>query len=507
MSAEIFINVAPREVRAALLEGGVLQELFIERESRRGIVGNIYKGRVTRVLPGMQAAFVEVGLARTAFLHATDIVGADAHFDAQSVAAAGASGGPSGVPSTALREHEIDIRRLISGGDDIVVQVVKDPMGAKGARLTTFMSLPSRYLVFMPRGRGIGISARIESETERTRLRELMQSLVREGHPGGYIVRTAAEGVDAARLAADLAYLERLWGHVRERSLHASPGDLVHEDLPLGMRVLRDELARGVERVLVDDAGELGRLQQFVNDFIPEGAPRLELHAGPRPIFDLHGIEEEVNRALERKVTLKSGGYLVIDQTESMTTIDVNTGGFVGHRNLEDTIFRTNLEAAVAIARQLRLRNLGGIIIIDFIDMRDEAHRQQVLEAFERALQPDHAQTQVAPISPLGLVEMTRKRTRESLEHLLCVACPTCEGHGSIRSAETVCQDIFREILRQARQFSSRELLVLAHQDVVERLLGEESAVLGELEGAVGRPIRLQAESLYDIDRYDVVLV
>jgi ribonuclease G len=298
-----------------------------------------------------------------------------------------------------------------------------------------------------------------------------------------------------------------LWSHVQERGLRASPGELVHEDLPLALRVLRDELGRGVERVLVDDADEHARMRQFIQDFVPAHALRLEVHGGPRPIFDLHGVEEEINRALERKVALKSGGYLVIDQTESMTTIDVNTGGFVGHRNLEDTIFRTNLEAAVAIARQLRLRNLGGIIIIDFIDMLDESHRGQVLAALEHALAADHAQTQVAPISPLGLVEMTRKRTRESLEHLLCESCPACEGRGSIRSVETVCQDIFRELLRQARQFGSRELLVLAHQDVVERLLGDESTVLAELEGSVGRPIRLQAESLYEIDRFDVVLV
>ncbi|MFM7397230.1 MAG: ribonuclease G [Gammaproteobacteria bacterium] len=506
MSAEILINAAPRETRAALLEGGVLQEVFVERASRRGIVGNIYKGRVTRVLPGMQAAFIEVGLARSAFLHVNDIVSADARFDAQSVAAVGTSGGPSGLPSPPA-EESIDIRRLINPGDDIIVQIVKDPMGAKGARLTTFISLPSRYLVFMPRGRGIGISSRIEDETERQRLREAMQTLVGEGHAGGYIVRTAAEGVDSSLLAADFAYLGRLWSHVQERGLRASPGELVHEDLPLALRILRDELGRGVERVLVDDVDELSRMQQFVKDFVTSQMFRLELHGGPRPIFDLHGVEEEINRALERKVALKSGGYLVIDQTESMTTIDVNTGGFVGHRNLEDTIFRTNLEAAVSIARQLRLRNLGGIIIIDFIDMHDESHRSQVLAALEQALAADHAQTQVAPISPLGLVEMTRKRTRESLEHLLCESCPTCEGRGSIRSVETVCQDIFRELLRQARQFASRELLVLAHQDVVERLLGDESTVLAELEGSVGRPIRLQAESLYEIDRYDVVLV
>jgi ribonuclease G len=508
MSVEIFVNVAPRETRAALLEGGVLQEIYIERASRRGFVGNLYKGRVTRVLPGMQAAFVEVGLARTAFLHAHDIAGSDARLDAQRVAAEGSAGGPSAAAGagSAQAADELDIRRLVNPGDDLLVQVVKDPMGAKGARLTTFITLPSRYLVFMPRGRGLGISARIEDEGERQRLREVMQGLVAAGHPGGFIVRTAAEGVDAARLAADLDYLERLWVQVRERHLAVAPGALVHEDLPLARRVLRDELARGVERVLVDDAAELAQLQQFVRDFLPDHAPRLELHGAARPIFDLHGIEEEINRALERQVSLKSGGYLVIDQTEAMTTIDVNTGGFVGHRNLEDTIFRTNLEAAVAIARQLRLRNLGGIIIIDFIDMRDEAHRERVLAELRQGLAGDHAQTTLAPISPLGLVEMTRKRTRDSLERLLCDPCPACEGHGRVRSVETVCQDIFREILRQSRQFESRELLVLAHQDVVERLLGEESGVLAELEGASGRPIRLQAESLYAIDRYDVVL-
>ena len=305
MSAEILINVAPRETRAALLEGGVLQEVFVERASRRGLVGNVYKGRITRVLPGMQAAFIEVGLARSAFLHVNDIVSADSRFDAQSVAAAGVSGGPSGLPSPSP-EESVDIRRLINPGDDIIVQVVKDPMGAKGARLTTFISLPSRYLVFMPRGRGIGISSRIEDEAERQRLREAMQALVGEGHSGGYIVRTAAEGVDASLLATDFAYLGRLWSHVQERGLRASPGELVHEDLPLALRVLRDELGRGVERVLVDDAGEHARMRQFIQDFIPAHALRLEVHGGPRPIFDLHGVEEEINRALERKVALKA---------------------------------------------------------------------------------------------------------------------------------------------------------------------------------------------------------
>jgi ribonuclease G len=488
VSIEILVNVAPRETRAAIVETGVLQEIYVERTSRRGLVSNLYKGRVSRVLPGMQAAFVDIGLERTAFLHVADIANAP-------------------TDDTVVLPQVDDIRRLVSPGDDILVQVIKDPLGTKGARLTTFIALPSRYVVYLPRGEGIGVSARIEDEAERQRLKEAVSELIEPGIEGGYILRTAAQGVSAESLREDIAYLEKLWRHVRVRALETPPGSIVHADLPLPLRVLRDELSRGVSRVLVDSPRDQAEMIAFAANFMPDAATRIELYAGPRPIFDLHGIEEEIAKALERKVTLKSGGHLVIDQTEAMTTIDVNTGAYVGHRNLEETIFRTNLEAAVSIARQLRLRNLGGIIIIDFIDMRDEAHRRQVLAALERALSGDRAQTHIVSLSPLGLVEMTRKRTRESLEHLLCVACPTCEGRGFVKSPETVCNEIFREIVRQSRQFASRELLILAHQDVVDRLLEDESATLAELEAQVGRPIRMQVEALYGVDQYDVVLV
>jgi ribonuclease G len=498
MTTEILINVAPRENRAALVENGVLMELFIERQSRRGIVSNLYKGRVQRVLPGMQAAFIDVGLERTAFLHAADIAV------------------PISADTLVGESEPPDIRRLVREGDDILVQVVKDPMGTKGARLTTFVALPSRLMVYMPRGEGVGVSARIEDEAERARLK----ALVAEGVPGdshcgesnpdssagGYIVRTAAAGASADAIREDMTYLCRLWRHVREKGLRAAAGELVYEDLPLPTRILRDELARGVDRVLVDNAASHAQMMEFAASFMPGSTTSIELYQGARPIFDLHGVEDEIGKALDRNVSLKSGGHLVIDQTESMTTIDVNTGGFVGHRNLEDTIFRTNLEAAVAIARQLRLRNLGGIIIIDFIDMTDPAHRSQVMEALQRALAGDHAQTHIASVSSLGLVEMTRKRTRDSLEHLLCAACPSCEGRGFVRTPETVCHEIFREIVRQSRQFQSKELLILAHQNVIDRLLDEESAVLAELEHQVGRPIRLQVETLYGFDQYDVVL-
>jgi ribonuclease G len=489
MSVEILVNATPRETRAALIENGVLQEIYVERVSRRGLVSNLYKGRVSRVLPGMQAAFVDIGLERTAFLHAADI----AYMRPEDTVVS--------LPTVD------DIRRLVNQGDEILVQVIKDPIGTKGARLTTFVALPSRYLVYMPRGEGIGVSTRIEEEAERLRLKSVIGERQRGADGGGYIVRTAAQGVSAESLTEDMAYLDKLWAHVRASSLQARPGEIVHEDLPLTLRLLRDELARGVSRVLVDSPREHARMIEFANTFIPNAATTIELYNGQRPIFDLHGIEEEITKALERKVPLKSGGHLVIDQTEAMTTIDVNTGAYVGTRNLEETIFRTNLEAAVAIARHLRLRNLGGIIIIDFIDMQDESHRRQVLGALERALAGDRAQTHIVSLSPLGLVEMTRKRTRESLEHLLCEPCPSCEGRGFVKTPETVCHEIFREIVRQSRQFASKELLILAHRDVVDRLLDEESAALAELEPQVGRPIRLQAEALYGVDQYDVVLI
>jgi len=483
------INVSPRETRAALLENGVLQELFVERASRRGLTGNLYQGRVSRVLPGMQAAFIDIGLERTAFLHASDIVQPD---DAENGDAA---------PRTD------SIRELVSEGADILVQVLKDPLGSKGARLTTFVTIPSRYLVFMPFGHGVGVSARIENEGERQRLREAVQSAVVDGEAGGYIVRTVAEGAASEALRADMLFLRRLWEVLDANAHSARAGTLVHEDLALPLRLMRDLVGEGVDRVLVDHDATCDRMREFATTFMPALGARVERYAGSRPIFDLHAVEEEIQRSLDRKVALKSGGYLIIDQTEALTTIDVNTGAYVGHRNLEETIFRTNLEAAVAIARQLRLRNLGGIVIIDFIDMQEEEHRRQVLQALEKALAADHARTNVSTVSPLGLVEMTRKRTRESLAHQLCAPCAACEGRGYVKTPETVCYEIFREILRQTGQFEFQELLVLAHQDVIERLLDEESAALGELEVLTGKPIRLQTEALYLIDQYDVVLM
>ncbi|MEX0731557.1 MAG: ribonuclease G [Aquisalimonadaceae bacterium] len=491
MSEEILINCTPQETRVALVENGMLQEVAVERARKRGLVGNIYKGRVQRVLPGMQAAFVDVGLDRTAFLHASDVV-------------------PTNDPAMTeeLERRPIpDVQQLLREGQEVIVQVVKDPMGTKGARLTTHITIPSRNLVFLPRSRNIGISTRIEDESERERLRAIGQQLLDESGEGGYIIRTAAEQASESDLIGDREFLCKLWASVAERARVAGPGTCVHEDLPLALRALRDLVTANVERIRVDSRENHQKVLRFCEQFFPAMVPRVECYPGERPLFDLYAVEEEIQRALSRKVELKSGGYLIIDQTEAMTTVDVNTGGYVGRRNLEETIFKTNLEAAQSIARQVRLRNLGGIIIIDFIDMQEEEHKRQVLRALEKSLERDRAKTQISSVSALGLVEMTRKRTRESLEHVLCEACPTCGGRGTLKTPETVCYEIFREILRAARQFDAQRLLVLASASVVDLVLDEESMSVAELETFIGRPVTFQAESLYAQDQFDVVLM
>lgn len=488
MTDEILINVTPRETRVAVLESGVLQELFVERVNKRGLVGNIYKGRVSRVLPGMQAAFVDIGLDRAAFLHAADIWFPQRNDEV--------------VGESYLREG---ISTLCSEGQDIVVQVVKDPIGTKGARLTTHISIPSRYLVFVPGMDCVGVSQRIESETERNRLREAIRST--EHVAGGIIVRTAAEGASATALHEDLVFLRRLWASICERARTQPVKTILYEDLPLMMRCLRDLVVDTVEKVRIDSQETYQRVCNFAEQFVPAITGRIEFYTESDPLFDLYGVEDEIQKILERKVPLKSGGHLVIDQTEAMTTIDVNTGAFVGHRNLEETIFKTNLEAAVSIARQLRLRNLGGIIIIDFIDMLEEEHKRQVLRTLEKALERDHAKSHISGLSSLGLLEMTRKRTRESLSHILCEPCPICHGRGFVKAVETVAYEIFREIIREARQFDPEQFLVLASQEVVDLLMEDESSSLAELVDFIRRPIKLQVESFYTQEQFDVVLM
>ena len=488
MSEEILINVTPQETRVAVVENGVLQEVYIERTRQRGIVGNIYKGRVVRILPGMQAAFIDIGLERTAFLHASDI-------RSSSLPENGAGASPP-------------IHELLHDEEEIVVQVLKDPIGTKGARLTMQITLPARYLVFLPYSRHIGISQKIGDETTRERLRELVKSAMPvDTEEGGYILRTLAETAAEEEIETDIRYLRRVWSACQERIRTAPARSLIHEDLPLALRAMRDLVRGNVEKIRIDSREIYTKAIDFGIEFIPEVADRIEHYPGERPIFDLYSVEDEIEKALDRKVMLKSGGYLILDQTEAKTTIDVNTGAYVGHRNLEETLFKTNLEAAQAIARQLRLRNLGGMIIVDFIDMAEAEHKRQVLRALERALARDRTKVYMTEMSPLGLVELTRKRTRESLEHVLCQPCPVCEGRGMVKTAQTICYEIFREILREARQYGADEYLVLASQPVVDVLLDEEAGSLVKLQEFIGKPIQLKVEPFYTQEQYDVVLM
>jgi len=498
VSEEILINVTPQETRVALVENGVLAEVYIERARSRGIVGNIYKGRVARILPGMQAAFVEIGLDRAAFLHASDIRTPEA----ARTAAVGDVGRTNGTPPPTPRIHE-----LLHDGQEIVVQVVKDPLGTKGARLTTQLTLPGRCLVYMPYSRHIGISQKIGDDAARERLRALVRSARGDDDSGGYILRTLAETATEDELKTDIRYLQRVWETCRERIESAKAGELIHEELPLALRAMRDLVRDNVEKIRIDSRETYAKACEFAHEFIPEVEARIEYYPGERPIFDLYSVEDEILKALAPKVLLKSGGYLVIDQTEAMTTIDVNTGAYVGRKNLEETLFKTNLEAAQAIARQLRLRNLGGMIIIDFIDMEDIEHRRAVLRALEKALARDRTKVYMTEMSSLGLVELTRKRTRESLEHVLCQPCPVCQGRGTVKTAHTVCYEIFREILREARQFGADEYLVVAGQAVIDLLLDEEAGSLLKLQEFIGRPIQLKVEPLYHQEQYDIVLL
>jgi ribonuclease G len=484
MSEDILINVTPQETRVAVVEHGVTQELHVERASSRGFVGNIYMGKVVRVLPGMQSAFVDIGGERAAFLHVADIWGHR-------------SSNEPGPP----------IEKLLSEGQNLMVQVVKDPIGTKGARLSTQISIAGRLLVYLPQESHIGISQRIEDEDERVLLRERLQHLIPADETGGYIVRTMAETATERELSMDVDYLRKLWDDIRRQAQNAPSLALLYQDLNLALRVLRDFAHDDTGRIQVDSRETYQAMLQFAEQFTPSVVGRLSHYQGERPLFDLYNVEDDIKRALSRRVDLKSGGYLIIDQTEAMTTVDVNTGGFVGGRTLDDTIFKTNLEAAQVIARHLRLRNLGGIIIIDFIDMQSEEHRNAVLNELRKALARDRTRMTVNGFTQLGLVEMTRKRTRESLAHVLCEPCPTCKGRGELNTAQTVCYDILRELVRESRQFDAREFRILASQQVVDMFLDEESHSLAMTSDFTGKRISLQVESAYNQEQYDIVLM
>ncbi|WP_371188021.1 ribonuclease G [Thalassotalea maritima] len=489
MSGELLINVTPSETRVALIENGTLQEVHIERNAKRGIVGNIYLGKVIRVLPGMQAAFVDINLDKAAFLHASDIRTRLITNNEETV-----------------NEHEVaDIRTLVHEGQYLMVQVVKDPLGTKGARLTTDLTIASRYLVMMPNSSHAGVSQRIEGDKERERLRKLVLPFCDDD--GGFIVRTAAEGAGDEELVHDAEFLRRVWQKVRERKQRKQTNMALYQDLHLACRIIRDFVGGGLERIRVDSRLTYDQLVEFTEEFVPELRQLIEYYPGEKPIFDLFSVETEIQRALQRKVELKSGGYLIIDQTEAMTTIDINTGAFVGHRNLEETIFNTNIEEIQAIARQLRLRNLGGIIIIDFIDMVSSEHRKRVLHSLELAMAKDNVKYSISGFSQLGLVEMTRKRTRESLEHILCDECPVCDGRGQLKTVETVCFEILREIVRVNRAYDADKFIVYAAPAVSEALNDDEMHHLAELEMFIGKQIKVKTEPEYIQEQFDVVMM
>jgi ribonuclease G len=483
MSEEILINVTPQETRVAVIYLGAVQELHIERISQRGLVGNVYLGRVSRVLPGMQSAFVDIGLDRAAFLHVGDIV--EARFE----------------------NNSRPIEKVLHEGQSILVQVIKDPIGAKGARLSTQISMAGRFLVYLPQETRIGISQKIEDEAERELLRERLNRLLPESSAGGFIIRTMANMAEEGELAADVEYLHALWDAIQARSENTPAPAAIYQELDLAHRVLRDFSTAETDRILVDSRETYLRMKEFAEEFTRNVEDKISHYVAERPLFDLYGVEDEIERALGRRVDLKSGGYLIIDQTEALTTIDVNTGGFVSGRSFDETIFKTNLEAAQAIARQLRLRNLGGIIILDFIDMDSAEHKEAVLAELTKALARDRTRMTVNGFTSLGLVEMTRKRTRESLSHVLCEPCPTCQGRGQIKTAQTTCYEILRGLIREARQFNAREFRILASQAVIDLFLEEESQSLAQLSDFIGKPISLQVESLFTQEQYDIILL
>jgi ribonuclease G len=501
VAKQLLINVAPWETRVALLEDTTLAELHIERGRGRGIAGNIYKGRVSRVLPGMQAAFVEIGLEKAAFLHVSDLPGKD-ELPPEVAAREGEEEAEIVVPPPAERPP---IEARLAKGQEILVQVSKEPIGSKGARVTAHVSLPGRYLVYMPGTRHIGISRRIEDAAERDRLREIVEA--ERPEDGGLIVRTACEGVTKREVHDDVRFLTRLWSRIQKTADGATAPALIHEDLDLVLRVVRDLFTSEVDRLAIDNPDDHARVEEFVTALMPRLASRVHLYEGATPIFDQHGIETKIARALERRVWLKSGGYLIFDQTESLTTVDVNTGRYVGKKDQEETVLRTNLEAARQVVQQLRLRNIGGIIVIDFIDMEKAANRKKVFDTLQEAARRDKARSNVFRISELGLVQMTRKRTRESLEQLLTAPCSHCGGAGRTRSVETLAYEAMRSVQRDVSGAGNVGRVALrVNPEVAAFLIDPERRHIEMLERLVGRTVAIEAAPDFGREQIEVEL-
>jgi len=509
----IVVNAGVTETRLAVQDGTQLIELYVERTGRRSIVGNIYKGVVTNVLPGMQAAFVDIGLQKDAFLYAGDYtadrgeepgtVPPDADEDAADIDDGEGEGDTE--PDAELphrREAAVPIEEMLQKGQVVLVQVSKESLGTKGARITAFVSIPGRYIVYMPQSRHVGVSRRIRDDAERDRLRGIVKEL--QPPSGGFIVRTVAEGKAAEELRADIQFLTRLWGQVQSRFESAPAPSLLHEEMDLTFRVVRDLFSPDIEEFLVDTPAAYEKCLHFAESLVPQLASRVKLYEAPQPVFEATGIEKEIDKALRRRVWLKSGGYIVIDHTEALVAIDVNTGKYVGKRDFEETVLKINLEAASEVIRQIRLRDLGGIIIIDFIDMERAEHRDQVFQALMKALADDKARTNVLEISELGLVEMTRKRVRQGLQSLLTVACPTCKGSGTVKSDQTLTAEIFRKVQAGAREGEGREVVIRVHPEMAHHLEAEQRDGLERLQGLVARKLVIQGMPSYHREQFDL---
>ena len=501
MTKELVINTTSHETRVALLENGHIAELYIERSRERGIVGNIYQGKVIRVLPGMQAAFVDIGLEKAAFLYVADVL------DEMEAVEQFVEGGSHHARPEEGGEHDRPplppIEDLLQEGQEILVQVAKEPIGTKGARITSHISLPGRHLVYMPTVDHVGISRRIENEEEKDRLRALVETIRPPGT--GFIVRTAAEGKSEEDLRTDMEFLVGLWREICRRRENRGAPSLIHSDLDVTSKVLRDILSEEVDRIVVDSREEYDKIVRFISTFMPKLRYSIDFYQEDEPIFDAFGLEVEIARALGRKVWLKSGGYIIIEQTEALVAVDVNTGRYVGKHNLEDTILKTNLEAVREIAFQLRLRNIGGLIIIDFIDMEKEAHREKVHSALEEALKNDKSKTNILKISELGLVEMTRKRVRESIGRTLCEPCPYCEGKGYVKSRTTMVYEIFRELRRELRGLPGYRVTLLTHPDIAALLSDEEHQGIEELERRFEKQISINARTGFHLEQFEVL--
>ncbi len=496
MPNELIINVTSYETRVALLEDKILAELYIERTKDRGIMGNIYKGKVLKVLPGMQAAFVDIGLEKAAFLYVSDVYGRIEDFEEM---------GFQGEEMLSDFTPSSQIEDLLYEGQEILVQVSKEPLGTKGTRITSHITLPGRYLVYMPTVDHVGVSRKIKDEKERKRLREIILSI--RPPSSGFIVRTASEGAEIDEIRADMDFLLQLWGNILKKKETSPAPSLIHSDLTMVLRVIRDILSPKVNRLVIDSKEEYENIISFINTYMPKQKYEITLYEGKEPIFDAYGIEVEIDKILGRKVWLKSGGYIVIDMCEALVAIDVNTGRYVGKRNLADTILKTNLEAAKEIGYQLRLRNIGGIIIIDFIDMEREGDRERVYQALEEAIKKDRQKINVFKISELGLVEMTRKRTRENISRILGETCPYCEGSGLVKSKTTICYEIFRQIERTSSELGGQTILVEAHPEVADLLYEEERAGVEELERKLKKKVVVKGKPGFHQEQFNIIEV